>query len=121
MYAKEGALAEREIKLREVRGRAHGDCGSCEIFRRFSVDHTATESDELECRSCYMAGRTLDFEDRRWRDVGTLNDLAVDRKTVSFLGEGRRITAQEALDIFTRGPGNLCVRRSITNLTTPSA
>lgn len=88
----------QEIQLRDPRGRAHGDCGSCEIYHAV-LDGSATDSEIDDCQGCYFSGRPVDY--RRSRSI--LLDLARDGKSVSMT-DGSRLPATQVLQLMDEVP-----------------
>ena len=87
-----------QIQLRDPRGRAHGDCGSCEIYHAV-LDGSATDSEIDDCKGCYFFGRPSDHR----RSVSILLDLARDGKSVSMT-DGSRLPATQVLQLIDEVP-----------------
>jgi len=88
-----------DIPLREVRGRAHGDCSRCEIYQKFQRGGQ-NDQDVDDCAHCYWSGRTIDFP----RVVRYLMGCIADEREVS-LPDGRVVTVEEALEEAYATPG----------------
>jgi len=88
-----------DIPLREVRGRAHGDCSRCEIYHKLQKGRQS-ERDIDDCTKCFIAGRTVDFP----RVVSYLDGCVADRRKVK-LPDGRVVGAEEALEEAYANPG----------------
>ena len=88
----------REIKLRGPYGRAHGDCGACEIYHD-TLAGSATDGDIEQCQECYLSGKTIDHE----RMKSVLSDLACDGRDVT-MPNGLRLPAAQALRLLDEEP-----------------
>lgn len=110
-------VASVTIQLRGPWGEAHGDCGRCGIYHAIQKGEQTDEQIE-KCKTCYLAGRTLDPTPfLRARSV--LEGLAADSRRVALVG-GSSLPAQEALELFDADPGAFKLAPTITMQATSS-
>lgn len=104
--------ADGPITLREPYGRAHGDCGGCEIYHAIQQG-VASEVDVNECGGCYFSGRPLEFQERATHNRSILLDLAREEMDV-VLSDGSRLPAAQALELLEKAPAKFRLSAKIT-------